>query len=85
MLSKELIQELKDAGFPIQTAVRIVSQTGPAAVILAQQTTTVPIVFTTVTDAIAIGLVPNLSHPAGNLTGFTSWHPEIWLKAPSGR
>jgi putative ABC transport system substrate-binding protein len=44
----------------------------------------VPIVFTQVTDPVGQGLVPNLAHPGGNLTGFTSFEFSIgtkWLEA----
>src|SRR5262245_43716587 len=44
----------------------------------------VPIVFTRVVDPVGQGLVPNLSHPGGNLTGFTSFEFSIgtkWLEA----
>ena len=40
--------------------------------------------FTQVTDPVGQGLVPNLAHPGGNLTGFTSFEFSIgtkWLEA----
>jgi len=44
----------------------------------------VPIVFTQVVDPVGQGLVPNLAHPGGNVTGFTSFEFSIgtkWLEA----
>src|SRR4051812_11503731 len=35
-------------------------------------TTTVPIVFANVGDPLGAGLAPNLAHPGGNVTGFSS-------------
>ena len=43
----------------------------PAAVAAKQATTTLPIVFTSVGDPIASGLVTSLRRPGGNLTGFS--------------
>ena len=43
-----------------------------------------PIVFTQVVDPVGQGLVPNLAHPGGNVTGFTSFEFSIgtkWLEA----
>jgi putative ABC transport system substrate-binding protein len=37
---------------------------------LQQATSTIPILFTSVTDPVAQGFVPNLRHPGGNITGF---------------
>jgi putative tryptophan/tyrosine transport system substrate-binding protein len=39
-------------------------------VALQRATSAIPIVFITVTDPVAQGFVPNLSHPGGNITGF---------------
>jgi putative tryptophan/tyrosine transport system substrate-binding protein len=56
----------------------------PVMAALREQTRVVPIVFTQVTDPVGEGLVPNLAHPGGNLTGFTSFEFSIgtkWLEA----
>jgi ABC transporter substrate binding protein len=46
------------------------------------RTVTIPIVFVQVSDPVAQGFVSNLTHPGGNITGFTSFEPSIagkWL------
>jgi len=56
----------------------------PVTVALREQSGAVPIVFTQVVDPVGQGLVPNLAHPGGNLTGFTSFEFSIgtkWLEA----
>jgi putative ABC transport system substrate-binding protein len=56
----------------------------PVTAALREQSQVVPIVFTQVTDPVGEGLVPNLAHPGGNLTGFTSFEFSIgtkWLQA----
>jgi putative ABC transport system substrate-binding protein len=40
-------------------------------------TSTVPIIFVNVTDPVGNGLVPSLTHPGGNLTGYTDTDPAI--------
>jgi putative ABC transport system substrate-binding protein len=45
-----------------------------------QETTTVPVVFTQVGDALAAGLVKNLARPGGNLTGVSTRHGELGHK-----
>jgi putative ABC transport system substrate-binding protein len=47
-----------------------------------QATNSVPIVFVTVTDPVEQGIVPSLTHPGGNITGFSNLEPSIggkWL------
>src|SRR5215475_13963567 len=59
-------------------------QRTPVTAALREQSQVVPIVFTQVTDPVGQGLVPNLAHPGGNLTGFTSFEFSIgtkWLQA----
>jgi len=48
-----------------------------------QATSTVPIVFTLVTDPLGAGFVENLSHPGGNVTGFMLFEYSLsgkWLE-----
>jgi ABC-type uncharacterized transport system substrate-binding protein len=62
----------------------ILANSTPVTVALREKSQTVPIVFTQVTDPVGQGLVPNLAHPGGNLTGFTSFEFSIgtkWLEA----
>src|SRR5215813_10983815 len=62
----------------------ILTNSTPVTVALREQSEAVPIVFTQVTDPVGQGLVPNLAHPGGNLTGFTSFEFSIgtkWLEA----
>jgi putative ABC transport system substrate-binding protein len=49
----------------------ILAQTTPVATALARETKTIPIVFVTVSDPIGSGLAASLTHPGGNVTGFT--------------
>src|SRR5258707_8419857 len=62
----------------------ILANSTPVTVALREQSGGVPIVFTQVVDPIGQGLVPQLAHPGGNLTGFTSFEFSIgtkWLEA----
>ncbi|HEY1981913.1 MAG TPA: ABC transporter substrate-binding protein [Xanthobacteraceae bacterium] len=43
----------------------------PVTLAMQQVTHTVPIVFTIVVDPVVMGVVPDLSHPGGNITGFS--------------
>jgi putative tryptophan/tyrosine transport system substrate-binding protein len=58
----------------------ILANSTPVMAALQEQRPTVPIVFTQVTDPIGQGLVSNLGHPGGNLTGFTSFEFSIGTK-----
>jgi putative tryptophan/tyrosine transport system substrate-binding protein len=62
----------------------ILANSTPVTAALQEQSRGVPIVFTQVIDPVGQGLVPNLAHPGGNLTGFTSFEFSIgtkWLEA----
>jgi putative ABC transport system substrate-binding protein len=59
----------------------IVAQGTLIVTVLHQQTRTVPIVFTVVSDPIGTGLVQSFAHPGGNITGFTNFlEPSIVVK-----
>jgi len=45
---------------------------GRGPIVAAKATRTIPIVFVGETDAVGFGLVKSLSHPGGNVTGFTN-------------
>ena len=51
----------------------IVANTAPVARALLEATKSPPIVFAQIPDPIGLGLVSNLAHPDGNITGFTSF------------
>jgi putative tryptophan/tyrosine transport system substrate-binding protein len=55
----------------------------PATLALQRATRTVPVVFITVSEPLAQGIVASLSHPGGNLTGFSYLEPTVgekWLQ-----
>jgi putative tryptophan/tyrosine transport system substrate-binding protein len=58
----------------------ILANSTPVMAVLREQRHAVPIVFTQVTDPVGEGLVPNLAHPGGHLTGFTSFEFSIGTK-----
>jgi putative ABC transport system substrate-binding protein len=50
---------------------------------LHRATQTIPIIFVVVADPVGAGLVKGPSHPGGNITGFSTFEPEIggkWLE-----
>jgi putative ABC transport system substrate-binding protein len=54
-----------------------------ATIALQLQTRTIPIVFANVGDPVAIGIVPRLNQPGGNITGFANFEPALvgkWLE-----
>src|SRR5262249_55414842 len=60
----------------------IVTTTTPATAALQRETRTIPIVFVSVGDPVASGLVVRLDRPGGNITGFADWEATLggkWL------
>src|SRR5258708_1120456 len=56
----------------------IVTQGGDASSLAAKNaTSTIPILFHTYSDPVAIGLVASLARPGGNLTGVSLMHAEL--------
>jgi len=55
----------------------IVTPATPASQAAKQATSTIPIVFAAVADAVGAGLVANFARPGGNITGFTSISSEL--------
>jgi putative ABC transport system substrate-binding protein len=58
------------------------AQTSPSVAALRRKTSTIPIVFTMVTDPIDQGFVASLAHPGGNVTGFSDFDSSMagkWL------
>jgi putative ABC transport system substrate-binding protein len=61
----------------------IVTSGTPATVALQRETQTIPIVFASVADPVATGIVPRLNQPGGNITGFALYEPALpgkWLQ-----
>jgi len=58
----------------------IAATTTPAAKAAKQATTTIPIVFTTISDPVQIGFVASLNRPGGNVTGVTLLSVEVGPK-----
>jgi putative ABC transport system substrate-binding protein len=73
-----LAQELVD----LQPDIVVTSST-PATVAVQRQTRTIPIVFVSVSDPVASGLVGRLDRPSGNITGFPTFEATLggkWLE-----
>jgi ABC-type uncharacterized transport system substrate-binding protein len=74
-LAKELVDLQPDV---------LVAHSTPSAKGLLQATRSIPIVFLTVTDPLGQGLVESLSHPGGNITGFSVFEFSLgtkWVEA----
>ena len=48
-----------------------------ASVAAKREVSTIPIVFITVGNPVGVGLVASLSHPGGNVTGFSDMHADL--------
>jgi putative ABC transport system substrate-binding protein len=68
----------------VRAAPNILLAFGTAALApMHKATTTIPIVFTAVSDPVAQGFVASLAHPRRNMTGFSNYEPDIgrrWLQ-----
>jgi putative ABC transport system substrate-binding protein len=71
----KLAAELVDAKVEV-----IVTATTPGVSAVKRTTQTIPIVFASVGDAVAMGLVASLSRPGGNITGTSYFLPELAAK-----
>ena len=72
--AKELVDSAPDV---------IVVNGTPGTAAVRQLTSSIPIVFVIVTDPVGAGFVSNLSRPGGNVTGFSTFEPEVggkWLE-----
>jgi putative ABC transport system substrate-binding protein len=68
VLAKEIVATRPDV---------ILAHTSPALAALMKETTSVPIVFLTVTEPVAQGFVKSLARPGGNVTGFTNFESSM--------
>lgn len=74
-LAQQIVQKF------IQQKVNVIVPIGTTvAQVAAQKTKTVPIVFASVTDPIASGIVKNLEKPDGNVTGVSNFSSDITAK-----
>jgi putative ABC transport system substrate-binding protein len=58
----------------------ILSQSNQALASLLKETRDIPIVGTVIGDPVGSGFIKSLSHPGGNITGFTSFEPPMAQK-----
>ena len=72
MFAKELVA--------LQPEVILVFGGAPGVRALLQETRTIPIVFTKVSDPVGLGLVESLARPGGNVTGFTLYESSLGSK-----
>jgi putative ABC transport system substrate-binding protein len=70
-LAAELIKLKPDVIFSCST---------PTHVVFKKLTSTIPIVMGTGADPVAVGLVPSLSHPGGNITGMVAFLHDTSIK-----
>ena len=82
--SFERMQALARELVNLQPDVILTSNGAPSARAVAQATKVIPIVFTAVSDPVALGLVESLTHPGGNLTGFSLYESSLGTKWVEG-
>ena len=58
----------------------IVSASGPAAAVVKEATTAIPIVLASSFYPVEAGIIQSLAHPGGNVTGVTHFTPELMAK-----
>jgi len=78
----ELTQAFGKELVELQPDVILASNT-PAVAALKRESRTIPVVFANLSDPIGSGLLPNLSRPGGNITGFTAFEYSLagkWLE-----
>jgi putative ABC transport system substrate-binding protein len=66
------LSELANQFVRSNVAVLVTPGSAPAALAAKAATTTIPIVFETGADPVAVGLVPSMSRPGGNVTGIAA-------------
>jgi putative ABC transport system substrate-binding protein len=72
----ERLSEFASELVNLKVRIMLVGDT-PSALAAKRATTTIPIVFATITDPVGSGLVASLAHPGGNITGFSNMSEDI--------
>jgi putative ABC transport system substrate-binding protein len=64
----------------VKLQVAVIVANTPANIAVKKATDTIPVVFTTASDPVQVGLVTNLNHPGGNVTGVTQLNASLGPK-----